>query len=176
MIFDHVHIFSVRVIHLTLASLPRSRNHPRYHLWMSKRQRNQDTRSHAKRSRIAISIGAPSADDRRFPSDNNPSSSALSTRIVRERRPPTLASLCIQFISSDFEELSDEKHWKRTRSSLTLLPDSVIPNLFSALKAQHPRRLSHAVITTVRLCLLSGSHSREFTCQFSTFFVARQCP
>ncbi|KAL5494902.1 hypothetical protein ACEPAI_364 [Sanghuangporus weigelae] len=118
---------------------------------MSKRQRGHQTtasRPQAKRSRLGISIGAPSADDRRFPSENNPSSSALSTRVVKQRRAPALAGLCIRIFTEHFAEFSDEEHWESTRTWLKILPDSVLPNLFSALKAQHPRRLNHAVITT----------------------------
>lgn len=119
---------------------------------MSKRQRAQTTSSskpQIKRLRANLTIGAPSPDDRRLLSDNNPSSSALSIRILKQKRPPSLASLCIRIFSAYFAEFSDERHWDTTRKWLQVLPESVIPPLFATLKSQHPRRLNHAVITTV---------------------------
>ena len=120
---------------------------------MSKRQRAHNSlgqKSQSKRFKTSISFGAPSLDDRRTSAEHNPSSSSSSVRTVKQLRPPTLASLCIRIFSRYFAEFSDENHWNETRKWLQVLPETVLSSLFSALKAQHPRRLNHAVITTVR--------------------------
>ncbi|EJD03572.1 RNI-like protein [Fomitiporia mediterranea MF3/22] len=116
---------------------------------MSKRQQSQSSSSKSQTKRVkTVSIGAPSPDDRSVPSENNPSSSALSTRSLKQERPPSLSSLCIRAFSRNFAEFSDDEHWDVTRKWLQILPETALPGLFAVLKAQHPRRLNHAVITT----------------------------
>lgn len=121
---------------------------------MSKRQRvsnssSASTKPQAKRIKAGTSIGAPSIDDRRAPSECNPSSSALSVRELKQQRPPPLTSLCIRVISDYFALFSDEDHWDSTRRWLQIIPETLLPALFATLKTHHPRRLNHASITTV---------------------------
>ncbi|KAI5121816.1 hypothetical protein M0805_003252 [Coniferiporia weirii] len=118
---------------------------------MSKRQKTASSSPAQKTKRqktLLAQIGAPSDDDNRLPSGNNPSSSALSIRSVRQPSPPALTTLCIRAFSENFPEFSDQDHWASTRKWLEIVPEAVLPRLFAILKKQHPRLLSHAVITT----------------------------
>lgn len=94
-------------------------------------------------------IGAPSADDNRLQSDNNPSSSALSIRTLNTQH--SLSSLCIRVFSKHFPRFVGESYWSSFTSKwLEVLPEPLLLRIFALLKVEHPGFLSHAVITTVR--------------------------
>ncbi|KAH8119825.1 RNI-like protein [Phellopilus nigrolimitatus] len=120
-------------------------------LVMSKRLRTAEPSASAhksKRQKSNFVIGAPSADDLRLPSETISSSSALSVRNLRQPFPHSLVSICIRVFSEHFQEFCDENRWESTKKWLEIVPDAVLPRLFTALKMRHPGRLNHAVITT----------------------------
>ena len=106
-----------------------------------------------KRHTGAPSFGAPSVDDKpgyRLASENSPSSSAFSTRIVRSPTPPGLTNICIRVFAENALRLFDEENKDASVEWIRSLPDSVVMRLFIALKSTFPEILSHAVVTTVR--------------------------
>lgn len=109
-------------------------------------------RRNVRKTGLTLRIGARTTDDKapvRTPRVDI-SSSAFSERSMSPPKPPALSTLSARVITKHFALLSGEDHWESTREWLKLLPETIIPRLFSMLKRAHPNLLSHAVITTVR--------------------------
>lgn len=96
-------------------------------------------------------IGANQTEDD-LPLSQRPSisSSSPSTRLPTSHDVPALTTLCARVFVANMAALYDEQKWPRMERYLSLLPDLMIPNLFSMLRAKWPTRLHHALITTVR--------------------------
>ncbi|KLO20640.1 RNI-like protein [Schizopora paradoxa] len=104
----------------------------------------------AKRQKTTREFGAPTAeDDPSRTAENNPSSSALSTREPFLDSLPSLSTICARVFVRNFRRLADEEsgNWEVTRNELAELPDAIAVKLFSMLKAKFPH-LSHAIIAT----------------------------
>lgn len=112
------------------------------------RSQHSSSQSEKRQRSSALIIGAPSADDNRLQTDNNPSSSALSERPLNVLHP--LSSLCIRVFSQNFPVFADEEHWKPyTTKWLEVLPEQILLRIFTLLKLERPGFLNHATITTV---------------------------
>ena len=104
-----------------------------------------------KRQKTTREFGAPTAeDDPSRTAENNPSSSALSTREPFLDSLPSLSTICARVFVKNFRKLADEEsgNWEVTRSGLAELPDAIAMKLFAMLKTKFPH-LSHAIIATV---------------------------
>ncbi|KAG6813088.1 hypothetical protein H0H92_014147 [Tricholoma furcatifolium] len=103
------------------------------------------------------SFGAPSDSDVPFVSpDQDPSSSASSTRIVGISAPPALTTICARVFVTNFLKLrKDTNTWSRTSHFLRALPDVLIPKIFAMLCNSYPTYLNHEVIVTTDATLLS---------------------
>jgi hypothetical protein len=117
---------------------------------MSRRTNPRASKS-TRRKRI-FEFGAPSADDNPSAQANQPSSSALSTRYIRDPDVPlpALTTLATRVIAHNFKRLTREDNVESTLEQLKELPESLIPKLFALLKETYPSLLSHAVISAVR--------------------------
>ena len=115
----------------------------------------------AKRTKRTHTFGAPSADDQ-DPLTSQltaPSSAALSSRSLPASSVPTLTTLCARVFVSNLEFLFQNRR-DETQEGLKRLPDTMIPRLFSMLRATYPSLLSHPFISTVSvyilLCVISS--------------------
>ncbi|TDL28013.1 RNI-like protein [Rickenella mellea] len=78
---------------------------------------------------------------------NDPSSSALSTRLVTLSLP-SLATLSARVFVKSFVPLFDGQHGPSTRTWLRRMPDPVASKLFAMLRASQPAFLRHETIVT----------------------------
>ncbi|KAF9240963.1 RNI-like protein [Melanogaster broomeanus] len=118
---------------------------------MSKREQQSSTALPAKRRRGTNlpAFGAPTEDDLRLlqPSQS-PSASALSVRVLPPKGTmPSLSSLAARAFVTHFQALAEnEELWHYTKRLLKLLPDTLVPKLFSMLRSACPTILSHGFI------------------------------
>ncbi|KAG6911822.1 hypothetical protein DXG01_000069 [Tephrocybe rancida] len=95
------------------------------------------------------SFGAPSELDIPSTAQQNPSSSASSTRNIGPTAPPALTTICARVFVENFLKLREnEDTWSRASESLAALPDSLIPKIFAMLRNLYPTYLAHEVIVT----------------------------
>lgn len=104
-------------------------------------------------------IGAPSEADKAITPSNLPSSSAFSTRTLKNNHFLPLTTLCARVFVANFPKLSkDPRQWEPTKTwrvvlgpRLKRLPDSTIQTLFAMLRSSCPHLLSHELVKEVRL-------------------------
>ncbi|KAG6901846.1 hypothetical protein C0995_007232 [Termitomyces sp. Mi166 len=95
------------------------------------------------------SFGAPSELDQPSSSQQDPSSSVSSRRIIGPTTPPALTTICARVFVANFLELrKNEAVWNRVSQSLAAVPDILIPKVFTMLQNTYPTYLSHEFIVT----------------------------
>lgn len=106
--------------------------------------------SSSKKQRLLPAFGAPSdADSPTLPYDV-PSSTASSIRRVAPTSVPPLTTLCARVFAANFVKLRNkESLWERLSDQLQIIPDTLVPKLFSTLKIICPTYLKHEFIVTV---------------------------
>lgn len=109
--------------------------------------------SRTKRRRV-IQLGVAEENDADLPTAhtlaNAPSSTAWSTREIKQPHPLSLSTLCMRAFAHNIERLSsDPDLWDYVREQLKLVPSTLIPRLFDTLRGVCPNRLSHAFISAV---------------------------
>ncbi|RPD82610.1 RNI-like protein [Lentinus tigrinus ALCF2SS1-7] len=80
---------------------------------------------------------------------NAPSASALSTRTLPPKHPPTLATTCVRVFADNFRVLSgseEESTREDVRWWLKQLPDSLSQRVFAGLRHTCPTWLNHGLI------------------------------
>ena len=109
-----------------------------------------------KRQRTGIpSFGEASEAD--SPSAQNninfPSSSSYCTRVVPITQVPLLTTLCARIFVANLRKLSRHENgtWDATRRWLKLVPDTLVPRLFTMLRESSPGLLNNAFISAVRV-------------------------
>ncbi|KZT21647.1 RNI-like protein [Neolentinus lepideus HHB14362 ss-1] len=92
-------------------------------------------------------FGAATEDDIQPTQTDVPSSSVLSTRILPPDYIPLLITLCARVFVANIRMLAkDEDTWAATREWLKVVPDPMIPKIFSMLRTSCPTVLSHGFI------------------------------
>ncbi|KAI0078943.1 RNI-like protein [Panus rudis PR-1116 ss-1] len=80
---------------------------------------------------------------------NQPSSSGWSTRTVGTSGVPSLSALCIRAFVDNLPRFSAKPElWDAVKPWLTLLPDNLIPRVFTTARNAYPSLLTHPVIST----------------------------
>lgn len=105
----------------------------------------------AKRRRI----GGPTSEDDEIPTPqsqtNAPSASALSTRTLPSDHIASLTTLCIQVFANDLLNVpKDQSVMDSINQWMKIIPDTLIPRVFAALRQTCPMNLTHAFIVAVR--------------------------
>ncbi|KAF9229497.1 RNI-like protein [Gyrodon lividus] len=118
---------------------------------MRKRKQQSSTSLPVKRRRGTNlpAFGAPSGDDSPLLQPSQiPSASALSTRVLPSKGAiPSLSSLAARSFVTHLQVLTrNEETWDHTKRWLKLLPDMLVPKLFSMLRSACPAVLSHGFI------------------------------
>ncbi|KAF8581648.1 hypothetical protein K439DRAFT_1513720 [Ramaria rubella] len=103
----------------------------------------------SKRPKRGHAFGGSSVDDQDPLTTqlSAPTSTALSTRIPTSSGVCALTTLCARVFVTNLEFLFQNRR-DETQQWLKILPDAIIPRLFSMLSASHPSRLSHPFIST----------------------------
>ncbi|KAF8844096.1 RNI-like protein [Paxillus ammoniavirescens] len=88
---------------------------------------------------------------------------ALSIRVLPSKGTiPSLSSLAARSFVTHFQVLSqNEEIWHYTKRWLRLLPDTLVPKLFSMLRSACPTVLSHGFIVSVGLHILLSSSFKK---------------
>lgn len=120
-----------------------------------KRRLNLPVMSNArqKRQRTGIApFGEASEADSPSAQNNLPSSSSFCTRVVPVTQVPLLTTLCARIFVANLRKLSRHENgtWEATRRWLKLLPDTLVPRLFTMLRDMSPGLLNSAFISAVR--------------------------
>ncbi|KAF8349903.1 RNI-like protein [Amanita rubescens] len=105
----------------------------------------------SKKQRTLPAFGAPSDADSPTLHDV-PSSTASSIRRVAPTSVPSLTNLCARVFAANFVKLrNNEPLWERLSKQLQIIPDTLIPKLFSMLRTTCPTYLKHEFIVTYML-------------------------
>ena len=139
------------------------------------KRHEKTSQGHSKKRRMEF--GAPSADDNRKVTTVEPSSSVYSKRQAPGGALPSLATLCARVFASNSDKLLEgEALGQFTRDCLKLLPEMLVPKVFSVVQATlastrqsalQPasikavsrlitRPMSHLLISTTLLALSPG--------------------
>ncbi|KAF8634002.1 hypothetical protein AX15_001176 [Amanita polypyramis BW_CC] len=106
----------------------------------------------SKRHHALPAFGAPNDADDSLILRNVPSSATSSRRHIQPTNVPSLTTLCTRKFAAEFVDVrNNELLWERLSTQLRMLPDTMIPKLFRALRAACPTYLKHEFIVTYML-------------------------
>lgn len=113
--------------------------------------RRKATSSKRQRTDAIPIFGAPSdADSPSAQNNDNPSSSASSSRTFSPTVVPPLTTICARVFAKNFVKLrGNETLWQNTVQYLQILPDTLVAKVFAMVASSCPTYLPHEVIVTV---------------------------